>query len=185
MEEVKFKGLTLVHLHEFLLEQFGEEGIQRVQSRLSPLSAEAFLAPSGQAWYPLAMDAEIEAAAIDELYGGDYSQAARWGRYDARRQVGWLYRYLFRMLRPAQVLDKAATLWKGTMSHGTCEVVPAGPREVLVTLSGYDQLHRVLCYNWQGSFLGVLEACGVRGQVVHEACRFDGAPACAYRLSWS
>jgi uncharacterized protein (TIGR02265 family) len=185
MPQTNFRGVALVHLHDFVLEKFGEEGMRRVLARLSPAAAAAYRVPVARDWYPLALQAEVETVIAEELYGGDYSQATQWGRYDAIRQIGRFYRYLFRILDPAMLISKADQLWSSSMSDGTCEVERVGPHELLVKLSGYDPQHKVICYDWQGSFAGMMEACGVKPTVVHESCRLEGAPACAYRVRWS
>ncbi|MGC4118684.1 MAG: DUF2378 family protein [Myxococcales bacterium] len=184
MDEVKTKGVTLVHLRQYVVERFGEEGLARVAAALPPAQAQLLQSPFAHEWYPNRDHAQIEAKVMEVLFGG-ISKARDFGYYDASLTVGFVYRVLLRVLDPGLLVKKSATLWKLMMSGGKCEVEVTSPTSCKVKLSGYDQHHEVLCYDWIGSFQGSLETCGAKQvQVAHPECRFHGAAHCLYEVRW-
>lgn len=185
MEEIKIKGLSLVHLNRFLVERFGEEGLRRVIAALPPHQARFLQSPYAHEWYPLRDHAQIEAKVMDVHFGGDMSKAGEFGRYDSALQIGKVYRVILRVLDPGFLIKKSGALWKQVMSGGSCEVQVMGPTSCTMKLSGYDQGHEVLCHDWVGTLHGMLDVCGARqGKVTHPECRYHGAPHCLYEVSW-
>jgi len=180
MDDTKVKGLAFLHINEFVESQFGEGGLSRVAAKLPPEVRRSFETPHAFDWYPLTHHAVIEQAVCDELYGGDYSKAALLGRYDAMAQIGKVYRGILNFMNPAFLIKCAPKLFSLTMSQGKCEVEMMG-RDMVLRLSGWEQPHKVICYDWLGTIEGALEVCGVAcSKVVHSECRLEGAPACVY-----
>lgn len=183
--EINTKGLSFVHLRQYLLDHFGEKEFDRVCDALSPECAAIFRSPFAHEWYPLKIQAAIEAKTIELLYQGDYRRAEDFGRNDAQKQIGSVYRFLLAIMAPGFLVKKADRLWKLSMSGGRCEVDQVNERGCRVRLSAYNSHHEVLCYDWLGSFKGMLEVCGVKNPVVeHTACRFRSSLYCEYLLRW-
>lgn len=185
MEQIKIKGLSMVHLRKFLVERFGEAGLGRVLFALPPDQAQFLRSPFAHEWYPLRDHALVEAKVMEVLYGGDLSKAKEFARYDAALQIGSVYKVILRVLDPGFLIKKSGSLWRQSMSGGQCEVETTGPSSCKMKLSGYDQVHEVMCWDWQGTIEGMLQVCGARESVVtHPECRFHGAPHCRYDISW-
>ncbi|HEY3445316.1 MAG TPA: hypothetical protein VGK67_03085 [Myxococcales bacterium] len=185
MEQIKIKGLSMVHLRRFLVERFGEDGLARVLAALPPDQARLLRSPAASEWYPLRDHALIEAKVMDVLYGGDLSKAKEFARFDAALQIGGIFKFFLRVLDPGFLIKKSASLWSQSFSGGRCEVETTGPHSCRMKLSGYDQVHEVMCSDWQGTLQGMLEVCGVKESVVtHPECRFHGQPHCLYEVSW-
>ncbi|MGC4121679.1 MAG: hypothetical protein QM765_45295 [Myxococcales bacterium] len=185
MEQIKIKGLSMVHMHKFLVERFGEAGLSKVLAALPPEQARILRSPSAQDWYPLRDHALVEAKAMEVLYGGDLAKAKEFARYDAALQIGGLFKLVLRVLDPGFLIKKSASLWGQSFSGGRCEVESTGPQSCRMKLSGYDQVHEVMCFDWQGSIEGILQVCGVKESIVtHPECRFHGQPHCLYEISW-
>ena len=185
MDEVKIKGVTLVHLNRYVSERFGEDGLQRVLAALPPHQSKILSSPYGHEWYALRDHAQIEAKVMEVLYGGDLSKASEFGRFDSALQIGTVYRVVLRVLDPGFLIKKSATLWKLMMTGGKCEVVVTGPTSCTMKLSGYDQGHEVLCFDWLGTLAGMLDVCGAKlPKISHPECRYHGAAHCLYEVSW-
>ena len=185
VEEIKIKGLSMVHMHRFLVERFGEDGLARVLAALPPERAQVLRSPSPSAWYELRDHALIEAQVMEVLYGGDLSKAKEFARYDAALQIGNVFKFVLRVLDPGFLIKKSGSLWSQSFSGGRCEVESTGPASCLMKLSGYDQVHEVMCHDWQGTVEGMLQVSGVRESIVtHPECRFHGAQRCVYDIRW-
>jgi len=185
VEQIKIKGLSMVHLRQFIVERFGEDGLARVLAALPADQASFLNSPFAHEWYPLRNHALVEAKAMEVLYDGDYSKSKEFARYDAALQIGSVYRVILRVLDPGFLIKKSGSLWKQTMSGGRCDVESTGPSSCRLKLSGYDQVHEVMCFDWQGTVEGMLKICGAKESVVtHPECRFHGAPHCLYDISW-
>lgn len=185
MEQIKIKGLSMVHMHQFLVERFGEEGLGRVLAALPPEQAQFLRSPKAKEWYPLRNHALIEAKVMEVLYGGDLSRSKEFARYDAALQIGNVFKLLLRVLDPGFLIKKSGSLWSQSMSGGRCEVESTGPSSCRMKLSGYDQVHEVMCHDWQGTVEGMLTVCGAKETTVtHPECRFHGAPHCLYEIRW-
>ncbi|MGC4116657.1 MAG: hypothetical protein QM765_19220 [Myxococcales bacterium] len=185
MAEPHIKGVSFIHLADFLRQEFGEAGFSSVAARLGPGAAKTLSSPFGHEWYPLTHIVEIERALAEVHYGGDYKQIERFGAYDGKRQVGTVYRFMLKLAEPAFLLKLSRKLWRSYMDCGEVAVDNTGPRSAIARISGYDPLHVVHCHDGVGSFRASLEVCGAKDpKVEHVECRLSGKPACVFRLAW-
>jgi hypothetical protein len=183
--EVNVKGISLIHLRDFLVAAHGEEGLRAVAGSLSPGVAKALATPAAMAWYPLKDYVEIERAVIGRFYGGDVSQAARIGRHDLEESLNKVYRFLFQFMEPTFLIKRSARLWNTFISGGGIELEQPTPRSARIRLRDLDTLHPVYCHDLSGSFAGALSACGQGHAVVaHTECRFRGGKACVFEGRW-
>lgn len=185
MAEVRIKGVSFIHMNDFLREEFGEAGHAKVVTRIGPAAAKTLASAFGHEWYPFAHIVETERALADVHFGGDASRLERFGFYDGTRQVGKVYRFLLKLLEPAFLLKQGNKLWRSYMDCGDLVTESTGPRSCQAKLSGYDPLHLAHCFENVGTFRASLMVCGAKDpKVEHVDCRLKGAPACVYRASW-
>jgi hypothetical protein len=184
-EAAELKGVSFLNARPFVVERFGEPMFQRMLEAVGPQVAPVFRSPFGHEWYPLRHMAEWDAKLAELCFGGDVSRVAEWGAYDAKIQVGTVYRFLFRLLEPRFVIAKADRLLANSVRPATVAVTLTGEASAQVRLSGFSPHHLAFCHDWRGTLAGILELVGSKRAIVeHGACRLDGAPACVYNLSW-
>ncbi len=185
MADVRIKGVSFIHMNDFLREEFGEAGHAKVVAGLAPGVAQTLASAFGHEWYPFAHMVEIERALTQAHFGGDPRQIERFGYYDGTRQVGKVYRFLLKLLEPAFLIKQGNKLWRSYMSCGDFVSESTGPRSCVVRLSGYDPLDPAHCYDNVGSFKASLAVCGAKDpRVEHDECRLEGKPACVFHASW-
>jgi hypothetical protein len=185
MAETSIKGVSFIHMNEFLRLQFGEDGFKKVMGAISPDAAKVLDSPYGHEWYPFRHIVEIERTLADTFYAGDYSKLAEFGHFDGLRQVGKVYRFLLRMLEPSFLIKQGNKMWRSYMNGGDLQCEIPGPKQFIARLTGYDPLHVAHCWENVGSFRASMEVCGAKQtQVEHTECRLKGAPACVYLGKW-
>ncbi|MGC4116656.1 MAG: hypothetical protein QM765_19215 [Myxococcales bacterium] len=185
MAEVRIKGVSFIHMNDFLRQEFEEAGHAKVVAALKPDVAKTLASAFGHEWYPFAHMVDVERAVAQAHFGGDATQIERFGFYDGTRQVGTIYRFLLRLLEPAFLLKQGNKIWRSYMNCGDLATESTGPRSCLVRLSGYDPLDRTHCFENVGAFKASLMVCGSKTpKVEHVECRLEGKPACVYHASW-
>jgi hypothetical protein len=183
--EPRIKGISFIHFGEYLREKHGQQGLDRVLGAVDPSFRDLPIKAYGHEWYPLRALVECERKYVELFHGGDPRQTAAFGKYDAARQVGAIYRVILRHLSTAFLLKRGPLIWKSYMDRGVCAPRETGPNRVEIDLGGYDPIDQVHCHENVGSFESALEVCGASdARVEHVACRLDGAPACHYVATW-
>jgi hypothetical protein len=137
-------------------------------------------------WYPLDVCERLVHAIEKAVVGkNDGSLAWTFGSEMAKVQLTGLYE-VFRVTGdPIRQIERVPTLWKAFFDDGTWTVARQGERELQLRLGGGASRTRMLCLA-AGGFLE--EACRMAGgpaaHLEKTSCRFDGADACSYALSW-
>jgi hypothetical protein len=185
VNEPRIKGVSFVHLHDFVAQNHKDEGIDKVVARLTPEQGRAFNVPNATEWYPLTTLIAVERAIVELYYAGDVQEAWRFGQYDLQLSVGRVYRFLFQMLQPTFLIKRGAKLWGTMVEGGKMSVEELEPRHVRVHFDDFNPIDRVYCNDMRGSLLGMLEACGIKsGAVTHPKCVLDGAKSMMFDVTW-
>lgn len=183
MTEAHIKGISVLHLNEFVRKTHGDAAFERLAAALPEPAAAVFRHPTASDWVPLAQYIATEVKVLDLLHGGDYSAAFALGKHDLEASIHTIYRFLFLFLEPD--FHRSARLWASYMDHGRLTTVRKGPRAATATLTGLVIPHPVYCHEMRGSLTGSLIACGAKtAEVVHTECMQHGAPACVFEASW-
>jgi hypothetical protein len=183
--EPHIKGISFIDFGEYLIERHGQNGFKRVLDAVDPSVGTLLEKAYGHEWYPLRALVECEERYVELFYEGDPKATALFGKFDAIRQVGSIYRVILRHMSTPFLLKRGPMIWKSYMDRGICEPKQTGPNRFEVELKDYSPIHQVHCYENVGSFEGALEVCGAKNaKVEHVACRLEGAPACHYIATW-
>ncbi len=187
MGQAKVKGILAMHLNSYLVSLHGEEGLAQVCAQLRPQVAHLIRSPIAHEWYPHLDFLEVEEAITQVHFGGDITQAWRFGHFNMEQSVHRVYRFLFRLLSPEHLLKKSAKLWGTFMDQGTMKAESLGPRAVALEIEGFVPAKPVWCHEMRGALLGALEVCSIpeaQGRVVETCCAFKGAKRCRFEVSW-
>jgi hypothetical protein len=180
------KGISLVHLHDFVVSRHGEAGLEKVCASLNPEVAKSLRFPLAWEWYPLPSVVDVDVAVCDALYERDYAKGG-WliGQFDLDRSVRSVYRFFFQFLAPTFVIRRAAKLWSTYYNCGRLQVEETGPKSCTASLTDFDLRHRCLCEVLRGAFAGALAATGVKNvRMEHPECLLDGKPASRFVGEW-
>ncbi|HSN98216.1 MAG TPA: hypothetical protein VLS89_07955 [Candidatus Nanopelagicales bacterium] len=161
-------------------------------ARLSPPIAQIFESPDliPHGWYPV----QVWNAVCDEV--------ARWpnkpgpsvirdiASFAAQQDLTLAHKVLLKLGTPDLVLRQAGVFWAMYFNGGQLIPVPQGERRFKMVLHlGTDKSvdpGRFTCREavpgWQETALRLAGARGPRS--VHVTCRFEGAPACEFDVTW-
>lgn len=167
------------------MERFGPGAVDQVCSGLAPGPAEILRTAAGFGWYPLVDVVQIEKRVVDVFYGGRLEEAYQLGEYHMRESVSRVYRFLLRFLDTPSILLRTPKLWGSFMDQGAAVLEQPAPRHVILTLQGFNPVHKVHCQELRGALAGGLNLCGAKEtRLTHPACCLDGAPACRFEAEW-
>jgi hypothetical protein len=183
--ETRIKGISMLHMVDYLTEHHGPEAVDRVAAKLSPAAARALKTGTAFEWFTVPTFAEIERCVIAEYYGGDLTQAWRMGKHDMEESMGKVYRFLFKFMSPASLIERSAKVFHTFVEGGRCVIDRVDDREIRATVEGIEPPDEAYCHDLRGSFLGLMSLCGIKeGVVEHDRCRLKGGATCSYRVRW-
>ncbi|MGC4120714.1 MAG: hypothetical protein QM765_40280 [Myxococcales bacterium] len=181
----RIKGLSFIHRHGFLLERFGEEGLQRILRGVSPETAQVLRTASAQDWVPLQRLVEVDLAIVETFFGKDLKAGRIIGEYNMNQAISRIYKLVMRLISAEMAVKRTAAVWEKIVQGGALTATMTGPRCGTLMLSGIDPLHRLYCHVLAGGFEGVLHACGeAQARCEHIECVMDGAAACRFEMRW-
>jgi len=181
------KGVIPFHLNQYLLSNFGEDGLGRVCAGLSPSAAQMLRTPVAHQWYPHADFLAAEEQACKLFYGGNYAEAWRFGAYNMEESIAKVYRFLFRFLSPELLMQKSAKLWSTFMDTGRLEFQSLGTSASVMRAIDVRPASTIWCHEMRGALLGALSVCKTpEGQrsVTETECVFRGGTCCRFESRW-
>jgi hypothetical protein len=185
MAVTRIKGISMIHMVDYLKAVHGAGSVDRVAARLSAKSAKALKVGTAFEWFDLPTFVEIERTVIALYYGGDIKEAWRMGKYDMEESMNKVYRFLFRFFSPATLIDRSAKVFHTFVEGGNCAIERVGGTEVRATIEGIEPLDECYCHDLRGSFLGLISLCGLKsGEAEHVTCRLRGDKTCSYHVRW-
>jgi len=183
--EPRIKGISLVHLSDFVRAEHGEDAHRELCRSLPGPEAKAFELPSAFDWYPLSQYIAIEKRVLEAQYGGDVKEAWRFGAFDLERALNVVYRIAFRFMSPADGGARSAKLFNTFIDQGAMEVTAQGDKRFLVRFPGLETADEVYCNDLRGSIIGTLRVCKIpEPKVEHVECRQRGGAVCTFEATW-
>lgn len=185
MAALSVRATALINRYEFIRVHHGQEGLERVLSKLTPSDAEALKLPTAE-WYPLEVVVRVDRAMVSELFGGDISRVAEVGSFALLNNLTLIYRFFFRVLNTETMLENGVKAFRKSVSQGVPTFEHHGPRDVTVRFEDFPHGTESYCHFLKGAISGVMAACGAkRASVEKSSCSLGGSAACAYRVRWS
>ena len=132
------RGRVFTPVRAFVKEEFGEEGWQRLLTRLAPPDRkiiDGLIVSEG--WYDVPLYQRVFEAALNEFAGEMPNLAYRIGQTTAETIVPLFHRMLMRFGSPAGMFARAAALWKEYFDEGRMEVIERGENHYRVLM--YDE----------------------------------------------
>ena len=186
----KTRGTVLVALKDFVREQFGDDGWERLLDTLDDADRLQVELPTSISWYDIELVFRA-LGALDEVLGaGDLGVVERFGRFEAERDLTTIQRVFLRMASPAWVVEKVGQYWRRFADFGEWDIqreAVDGNKAFGVTavLMGVPRPDRCYCAELTGYFARCLELVGAKDvSVTHPECRAKGDPRCAFVGRW-
>ena len=182
---IKVKGTPLVADKEYIREKYGEEGIKKVASVMTPEFANIFeneLFPSKR--YSMEFRISIHDA-INEIYAkGSMRYFWNMGRYGAEHNANKMYKSLVKWLGPIRMISIAKMFWKLIYSKSYIEVETTS-KSITLELHDFPRVKPSLCNTIGGYTERLLEIAGSKNVHSKEiTCVFRGDKYCKFSFTW-
>src|SRR5262245_10322328 len=142
----KTKGISFVHTRNFIRENFGAAGWDKLLATLTPEDHSSLESIVGVGWYELDLYARL-LGAVERVHGrGDLSILRDNARYQAESDTKVVYRLSFRLANPAFVIEKSGEYWRRFHDTGTWTVKRDGKTRCTGTLAEWGVVDRLLCF---------------------------------------
>lgn len=182
------KGSALIHGRAWIEERFGRQALASFEEGLDPARREVIQSTlRGHSWYPVSLWNAM-AEAVSKAGGPDALR--EFAAEVAQRDLSVAYRVLLSVGSPTILFRRAGLFWNKYFDGGVFESIPEGERRFRNYLrAGTDAKAdpaRLTCQvaipAWQEQSLALAGASG--GKSRHVRCRFEGAPACEFEVTW-
>ena len=183
--EGNIKGTHIINVIEFVKKKRGKIGldalferINREKAKPNRVSEKSFVEKE---WYPYDLYLEFLTTADDVTGNGDLSRCFEMG-YQTVMNLGHLS-YLARAPNPHEFLIIAHKSWHQVYDFGSIETVEESDNKIVIRYNGFPK-SKAKCEYFRGSNTGMLELCGLKGEVKEVVCNMDGAGWCEFEISW-
>lgn len=178
------KGLGITNAFLFADSVFGESGSKLVIDSLSQEDQQVVSAILSVGWYDLELYARV-LRQLARVHGhGALTVLEDYGRFAAKRDIGTVYKLLFRITNPGLIFDQAMKLWDRYHNTGRWRIDRTDHKAIAV-LSDWGYVDEAMCRVLVGYIESILAHGNCKqARVVHTACRAQGAPQCVFNCSW-
>jgi hypothetical protein len=180
----KFKGAGMKVIIDFIRYRFGDEGLQKVMKKVSPVAREiATRRIRDNEWIPDEYGDEIMVK-MDEIFGnGDGALIRDASKYIAESNLKGVYKAFAKMSSIESLLGRASTLWKRYYNQGDVEILDKGPGYIEAEIVDYRPF-RSTCLGLQGWIDMIFEFYKTDGSIEHPECKMRGDKRCVFILKW-
>ena len=183
------KGVLLVHLREYVLENHDAATWKEIEHRLRGIDPEVWTGLMlVSSWYPIG--AWNRAFQIVTSAGADpNNELRRIAHFVSERDLNTVFKMLLRLAQPESVLSRASSLWSRYFDVGNLNAKQRGPSSWEVTLeapvaenAGPGEL---TCFGVCGWLERAIELTGIKhAHIAQSKCRFNGSTQCAIDVTW-
>jgi predicted hydrocarbon binding protein len=185
LAEGNIKGIHIINVIEFVRKKRGKNGLDALFQRINkgkPKPQHVFENSFVEKeWYPYDLYLEFLSTADDVTGTGDMARCFEMG-YQTIKNLGHLS-YLARSPNVHDFLKGAQESWHHVYDFGSVESIVDEENKLVVRYHGFPK-SKVKCEYFKGSLTGMLELCGLKGEVKETACNTEGAAWCEYTLTW-
>lgn len=185
---MRIRGAIIIALKQYVLDNFGKEGVEKWIESLEPDSRNIFLSTiRPRAWYPF-IDGSLEPEnKICELFhDGDIKKSWLVGRYVADEGLKGIYRFFVKHGNPNFIIKKAGFVMNSFFDDAKIEVLEFGPKSVAVRLVEFEGIDEMLEWHIGGWIERAFEIVGcenIKIDIVKSLARGDDVTG--YMVSWN
>lgn len=181
----KVKGGALLARLAFVREHKGEEGVQRVLSRLSPEDQRVSSQMVTGGWYPFELNERIDDAVAAEMGMGE-KVFLMMGEKSAVQNLGGAHRAMVSPGDPHGLLKRAPQIYQMYYDTGRRTYERLGDNKAVIRTHDAATFSKHDCLTVVGWHRKAVEMCGgVNARVTESKCRASGADVCEYVCEWS
>jgi len=185
MSDQKIKGSIIKSRLEFVRNEFGEEGLNRIMDSLPEEDQKVLGRLVAVAWIDFAVGKRLDDAIVKEVGGGSTRFFERLGEASAEVNLSTLHSAFLAPGDPKAFLAKAPQIYRLYYDVGWREFEATGEREGVLTTHEAETYSKTDCLTVVGWYRKALEMCGATNvRIVEEECRATGGNVCKYRVTW-
>lgn len=186
MTDQKIKGSIVKSRLEFVRDQFGEDGLNRILDTLPEEDQKILGRLVAVAWVDFEIGKRLDEAIVKVLGGGSTRFFERLGEASAEVNLGTLHSAFLTEGDPQAFLAKAPQIYRLYYDVGWREYEATGEREGVLTTHEAETFSKTDCLTVVGWYRKALELCGAKNvRIMEEECRAGGGSVCKYRVTWS
>ncbi len=181
------KGISFLHLADFVRSRFGEEAWLAIYGDLKPQSREVFSRPLlASAWYPYFAYAEFLDIVVQKFFGGSIKRAREVGAHDLEKSLNTVHRMLYKAGSPAFLIRMSSLLWRSYFNVGRMVVEESGRGFARVRIEEFTPPLEAVCWDIFGGMCRSLELSGASDIAAsHVECPLKGGAVMRYEATWS
>lgn len=159
---MEVKGEALQSIPLFILKKFGNKGFEKWIAVLSPEAKKIYQSPIDKSvWFHMKTAlVEPTQAMCDVLYNKSTRGAWDCGRYSAEYGLKGIYKVLVKLSSPQILIKKAGPILVNYYRPGKIEVDDVDATHVVVRITEFLEMNRVVEYRIAGWMERALEICG-------------------------
>jgi len=184
--KTQVKGTAVLGTIRFVRETFGEEGLAKVKSHLSPEDQQRMDdVVLSSAWYPVSFLLAVMRATRQEFGAGMPDIVAQMGRASADYAHTTVYKFVFKVGSPQWIISKASVIFSSFYDQGQMVVTEKGPRFANVEVREFGEPAPEFCERIAGWVVRTFELSGAKNvQLPHVQCVCKGDKVCRFEGTW-
>jgi predicted hydrocarbon binding protein len=183
---MKIKGFILHSRKEFVLDNFGNDGWNKVLATLPDEDKkiyEGFILTSN--WYDFEISERLDTAIVEILGKGSTDVFEDIGKKSAQRHLTGIHASFIVPGNPQAFLEKADVIYKYYYDVGYREYEATGTNSGILTTYESEVYSAPDCLTVIGWHKEALRMCGAKEvQIEEEVCRAKGGDYCQYMVQW-
>jgi len=184
--ETTITGKTLLARLQFLDEQLGRSGAERVLAKLPAEDRKligGIILPVSR--YPLVLNARLDTAIADTLDPGHPRRVYRsMGRRSAELNFNQYHGSLVAPHDPHVVMSRIGAMRRLYYGEGEFSYEKTGPTSARILVRGMATVTTPDCESTAGFYEVAIARSGGHAVDVRHRCRLDGSPDCLFDCSW-
>jgi len=184
---MEVKGDALVSIPIFILKKLGKKGFNEWLDAISSDARNIYMSPiKKNEWYPLQkIMVEPSLKACDMFFHGSRRGAWECGRYSAEFGLKGLYKVLVKLASPQVLIKKAGPIINSYYKPSTLEVIDSGNNFVILRITEFSEMDKMIEYRIAGWMERALEICGCKHiSIKIDKSLTDNDPYTEYLITW-
>jgi len=180
------KGLTLRMWKLWILEKYGEEGLEQVLQELPEEEREIYRDKIlSSSWYPITPHLHALRATVKTFGKGDLSFLHNFGLETSAMSLSWWAKLFFKLGNPHFIIKRCSRIWGYVHTAGDFLVTDLGENSCTAELRNYPNPDHYYCTVISGWITYAMEYSGAKEfRVVHSRCCDRGDSVCQWQADW-
>lgn len=181
------KGLSWLHVWDYLSKHFSEEELEQVKKQLEPADREALFdkAIFEMSWVDMGAYVRFSNLADKLLGHGDNELIKAIEHSAVREQLKGIYRFLLPLFSWKFAVKKTSSVWRTYFNCGTIQIDSETETSITFKLTGYPDMPPDHSKFQEYYVEELMRMCGIKNPVsTHPKCVARGDDCCLYTYEW-